>query len=136
MPPEQSGPEDPQEWLARARGNLVIARSELPGVELAELCFNAHQAAEKAIKAVLIYQEVEYPYIHDLRRLLRLVAGSGTAVPEPVRMAARLTDYSVTARYPAAPQDRPSRSEYREAIADAEAVLRWAEELVGPSPES
>ncbi|CAN5556409.1 hypothetical protein BH24GEM3_BH24GEM3_19830 [soil metagenome] len=133
MPPDLLPPDDPREWLTRAAGNLRIARSRLPGVELAELCFNAHQAAEKAIKAALIHRGIAYPYVHDLRRLLRLLNGGPDTVPAEVAQAARLTDYAVMARYPLPPEDRPTPKEYEEAVADAEQVLRWAEGIVGYS---
>lgn len=48
-------PDDPREWLNRARSNLRLAAQHEPGIYLEELCFNAHQAAEKAIKGVFIF---------------------------------------------------------------------------------
>ena len=131
MPPEDFSPDDPRGWLIRAAGNLRIARSLLPGVELAELCFNAHQAAEKAIKAALIKLDIPYPHVHDLRRLFRLFAEAGIAVPGRVAEAARLTDYAVRARYPMSVEERPSSEEHGRALADAETVLHWAEEIIG-----
>jgi len=47
-------PEDPREWLNRARSNLALAKAKRKGVYLEALCFDAQQAAEKAIKALLI----------------------------------------------------------------------------------
>lgn len=53
MPPERFRPEDPMEWLNRARSNLVRAKEvfHISGVYLEDLCFDAQQAAEKALKA-------------------------------------------------------------------------------------
>ena len=42
-------PDDPREWLNRARSNVLRAQTRLPGVYLEDLCFDAQQAAEKAI---------------------------------------------------------------------------------------
>src|SRR6266702_1719074 len=53
MPPERFPPDDPREWLNRARSNLARARAKIPDAYLEDLCFDAQQAAEKAIKAVL-----------------------------------------------------------------------------------
>jgi Uncharacterized conserved protein related to C-terminal domain of eukaryotic chaperone, SACSIN len=39
---------------------------------LEDLCFQAQQAAEKAIKAVFIARRLPFPYIHDLADLLFL----------------------------------------------------------------
>ncbi len=59
-------PDDPREWLVRARSDLALAGSSLAGVLLEDLCFHAQQAAEKAIKAVLIRHDTEFPLTHDL----------------------------------------------------------------------
>jgi HEPN domain-containing protein len=58
QPPERFPPDDPREWLNRARSNLIRAKSKLPGVYLEDLCFDAQQAAEKAIKAIVIQRNV------------------------------------------------------------------------------
>ena len=69
--PARFPPEDPREWLNRAHSNLAIARSRADSsVYLEDLCFNAQQAAEKALKAVCILHHIEYPYIHDLAALV------------------------------------------------------------------
>jgi HEPN domain-containing protein len=41
------------------------------GAPAAPGCLLAQQAAEKAIKAVLVAEDVDPPKLHDLRRLLR-----------------------------------------------------------------
>lgn len=84
MPPSRFPPDDPREWLRRAASNLVRAKSELPGVILEDLCFDAQQAAEKAIKGLLLHFGVGFPYTHDLARLLTLVQQAGLAVPPDV----------------------------------------------------
>ena len=56
--PERYPPEDPREWLNRARSNLALANMHGAGVYLEDLCFNAQQAVEKAIKALLIQRHV------------------------------------------------------------------------------
>ena len=52
--PERFPSDDPREWLNRARSNLARARDRAAEVYLEDLCFDAQQAAEKAIKAVMI----------------------------------------------------------------------------------
>ena len=71
-PPERYAPDDPREWMNRARSNLVRARSRIPGAYLEDMCFDAQQAAEKAIKAVMIARNIDFPYVHDLASLLSL----------------------------------------------------------------
>lgn len=97
-------PDDPREWLNRARANLVRAGMRAPGVYLEDLCFDAQQAAEKAIKAVLIRRGVEFPHTHDLGRLLALVRDEGESIPDAVEEARELTAYAWLTRYPAEPE--------------------------------
>ncbi len=126
-PPERFPPDDPREWLNRARSNLALARNRTPDVYLEDLCFEAQQAAEKAIKAVLIGRGVDFPYVHDLVRLLSLLEEEGESMPAAVRKAGTLTPYALITRYPGVV--RPvAEQEHKEAVEIAEAVVRWAEE--------
>jgi HEPN domain-containing protein len=96
MPPELRDPGDPAEWLRRARSNLAKAKAgDVPEVVYEDLCFDAQQASEKAIKALLVKQQVPFPKTHAIGELLRLVQENGIDVPSPIRESALLTDYAV-----------------------------------------
>ena len=126
-PPERFSPDDPREWLNRARSSLALAKSQVPDAYLEDLCFEAQQAAEKAIKAVLIRRAVDFPYVHDLARLLVLLEEAGEAIPESVRKAEELTPFALISRYPGL--SRPvTLEEYQVAVTTAEAVVQWAKE--------
>ena len=125
MPPERFPPDDPREWLNRARSSLALAKTHLPEAYLEDLCFQAHQAAEKAIKALLIKQGVVFPYVHDLARLLTILEEAGEPMPETIRNAEELTRYVVMTRYPR-PAEPVTEAQYKEAMATAEAVIQWA----------
>jgi len=128
---EQFSPDDPREWLNRARSNLAKARgiSGIPEVYLEDLCFDAQQAAEKAIKAALIHLGVRFPYVHDLAQLLALVERAGQNVPESIRRVASLSGYAVESRYPGL-SEPVTQEEYEEAIAIAEETVHWAQGVV------
>jgi HEPN domain-containing protein len=128
-PPERFAPDDPREWLNRARSNLAQASIRLPEVYLEDLCFQAQQAAEKAIKAVLIARRIPFPYVHDLARLLTLLEESGEAVPDRVKDAGRLTRFAVEPRYPGF--GRPvTEAEYQTLLDVAREVVHWAQQRV------
>jgi HEPN domain-containing protein len=131
MPPRRKAPDDPLEWLNRARSNLARAKADirLSDVYLEDLCFDAQQAAEKAIKAVLLNLRVPFPYIHDLAELLDLVQKAGKPIPKPVRDGGRLTRFAVVTRYPGMAEP-VTREDYRRAVRIAERVFRWAEKLI------
>ena len=129
MPHERRPPDDPREWINRARSNLVRAQAMLPGVYLEDLCFDAQQAAEKAIKAVLIARGAVFPPIHDLAGLLTLLGQNDEAIPPAIADAARLTRFAVTTRYPGVAEP-VTAEEHQRAVAIAEAVVTWAHERV------
>lgn len=134
MPPESFAPEDPLNWIAYARDDLKLAHVE--DVRAALLCFHAQQAAEKSVKAVLVSHGVEFPYTHNIAKLLHLVKAAGVPVPEAVQEAETLTAYAVGARYPAPPDEPISAGEYEEAVCTATEVVRWAESLLEDAPRS
>jgi HEPN domain-containing protein len=91
-----------------------------------DLCFDAQQAAEKAIKAVFIHRALRFPYVHDLKRLLQLLNRAGVKVPKYVWTAEVLTPFAFEARYPG-PSPPVTQRSYRRALGIAESVVRWAE---------
>jgi HEPN domain-containing protein len=132
--PERYPPEDPREWLNRARSNLVLASMHSEGVYLEDLCFNAQQAVEKAINAPLIQRHVQFPYVHDIAELLTILEAADQEIPPAIRQAARLTRFAVFTRYPGvAPPIR--QEEYTEAVRLAGEVLQWVESLIWRLPE-
>lgn len=101
----------------------------MPGVYLEDLCYDTQQAAEKAIKALLIHLDVCFPYTHDLTQLLTLAEGAGQEVPRDAKRAGALSDYAIESRYPGLAEP-VTEEEYEEAISTAEEVVQWAERIV------
>ncbi|MFB0534351.1 MAG: HEPN domain-containing protein [Anaerolineae bacterium] len=129
MVPERFPPDDPREWLNRAKSNLIQAKSEKPGVYWEDLCFQAQQAAEKSVKALLLHRGLRFPYVHDLAELIELLEQQGESIPSGIREVARLTNYAVEARYPGLAEP-VTREEYKMAVVLAEEVVRWVEKAL------
>lgn len=127
-------PDDPREWLSRAASNLARARTgaKNKAIYLEDLCFDAQQAAEKAIKAVFIERDLPFPYTHDLARLLTLLERAGEPIPVRIRKAERLTRFAVEARYPGI-GGPVTRAEYDRVVRLADAVVGWAQRRVAPT---
>lgn len=116
-------------WLERARSALKLAREgKVEGVFLEDLCFQAQQAAEKALKALLLRHGDEFPKTHSIGVLLQLVQ-EHEAVPEGVDEAIDLTDYAVQARYPGDyyPVDE---EEYERSVQIATRVVDWVADVL------
>jgi len=129
MSVQRHKPSDPREWLNRARSNLERAAVRTPHGYLEDLCFDAQQAAEKAVKAVLLANSIKFPYIHDLDELLGLAGKKGIEIPSAVGEAGLLSRYAFSTRYPGTARE-VTDEQHREAVGIAEAVLRWAEESI------
>lgn len=128
--PKRFPPDDPREWLNRAGSDLAMAKSRIAGAYMEDYCFHAQQAAEKAIKAVMMLRGVEFPYTHDLGWLLSMLESSGEKLSEQVRKADVLTEYAGILRYPVF-EEPVSEQDYEDAVAIAESVVLWAEDIIG-----
>ena len=127
MPREIGELGTPEDWLKRAKSNLAIAKqARSEEIYLEDLCFETQQAAEKAIKAVLLSKGIQFRFVHDIAELLTLLEQRGITVSEDIRAAAGLTDYSVESRYPG-PFEPVVEDEFAEALKIAEAVVNWAD---------
>ena len=124
MPPERFPPDDPREWLRRADSNLAQARSTKAEICREDLCFQAQQAVEKALKALLLARGARPPHTHDLATLLRLIEKTGEVVPKAIERVVRLTDYAVEMRYPGL-FEPVTQAEYREARSLASRCVAW-----------
>lgn len=60
-PHERLGLDDPREWLNRARSNLARVRHQVAGTHFEVVRFEAQQAAEMALKAVMVLRGIDLP---------------------------------------------------------------------------
>ncbi|MBI2267296.1 MAG: HEPN domain-containing protein [Armatimonadetes bacterium] len=129
MPPERTEPGTPTDWLRRAWSDLELAQMDRSSrILLEDLCFHAQQAAEKALKAILVSRSIPFPRTHNIGTLVDLLPES-IEIPLEAAGAARLSDYAVSTRYPG-DLEPVTHEEHVEAVRIAEALLRWAEGIV------
>ena len=129
MPHEAHFLGSPTDWLRYAYSDLELARVDRPPKVLFEgLCFHAQQAAEKALKAVLIAKGVPAPKTHNIRTLLDFLP-EHIIPPQEVEDAASLTDYAVISRYPG-DFESVDEEEYKETVRLAENVVLRAERII------
>lgn len=124
-------PGSPHSWLAHAKSDLRITelcrvdRQVLPN----QTAFHAQQAAEKAIKAVLVKHQIRFPRTHDLAALIALIERHSVVWPFAPDEVEELNPFAVQTRYPDE-TDQLTESELAEAIAVARRVVDWAEEQI------
>jgi HEPN domain-containing protein len=120
---------DHNTWLRYAEEDVATAERMLQqeGFALRWACFLAQQAAEKALKAVLVREGTRFPYTHRLQDLRDLVPPS-RRVAEVDADLATLTGWSEAARYP--PAVEIGLKQAGRAVSDARAVVDAAREDV------
>ncbi len=116
--------EEVRRWLRHAEEDLRAAEALLNNSEIAprHICWLAQQCAEKALKAVLVFLDIDFPYSHDLDGLRNLIPGEWE-VKASYPDLSDLTEWAVEARYPG---DWPDAvvSDADVAIAQAQSILQ------------
>jgi HEPN domain-containing protein len=113
--------------LNHAESDLRLAKlaANDPYIIGGQVCFHAQQAAEKSIKAALLFRGIEFPLTHDIEELLKLAEDQGVIIPEEVQEADHLTPYAVETRYPGYLQEITG-DDVSNALRIAEQTVSWA----------
>ena len=89
-------------WISHAEEDLLLAQH---GLKLKSsspyklIAYHAQQCAEKYLKAFLVYHKIDFPYTHNISRLLELCADKADWT-EKIKDAEELTPFTITTRYP------------------------------------
>jgi HEPN domain-containing protein len=111
------------EWIRLAELDLGIARhlfETFRPMPLEPICNHCQQSAEKILKGFLVFNEVEPPKTHKLRKLCDMCIEIKTDFYDFERELAILTRYSVFPRY-------PNELELEES--DAETAIKYADKI-------
>ena len=95
-------PELIAQWLLKADHDLGTAKLiylHLPDY-YDTIAFHCQQAVEKYLKTYLIYLNIDFKPVHDLRYLLNLVLTQDLTLDTMYESISSLNDYAVKIRYP------------------------------------
>ncbi len=118
------------DWFRQAEADLQHARHSLQFGDFEWCCFAAHQAAEKALKAIFLKQGMD-AWGHTLTVLIGNLPKTVSPPPEELLNFARMLDkFYIPTRYPnsfdfGAPTDFYTKEEAQNAIKQAEAILEY-----------
>jgi HEPN domain-containing protein len=122
-------------WLRQAHSDLAMAVYASAGGFLAQACYHCTQAAEKALKALLLALDQEPPRTHSIERLLLQVEELGIETTPlrqlPLKSLQRMTTAS---RYPdgdEAPVDLFDERDAALALEVAQALVAFADQQLG-----
>jgi HEPN domain-containing protein len=120
-----------EQLLRRANEDQAAVEAMLPIDEVADaiVCFHAQQAVEKALKAVLAANGIEFAPRHDLRALMGQCKAAQRPLPQELAEVDLLSPYAAELRY----DDDVARTVARAtALSWAIAAVRWAREQIEP----
>ena len=125
--------EDAMKWLSYANDDLGVAQHLFETYypkPLAIICFHCQQAAEKAIKAIIILHGSQggMPKKHDILLLLKQVKNIVTIENKLYDYADTLAPYSVEMRYPN--ELELTELHAKKAIDMAQEFIKWANDIV------
>jgi HEPN domain-containing protein len=114
-----------KQWFSAADDDLksaeYLATMRYPRPE-GIICFHCQQSAEKYLKGFLFKNNVEFPKIHDLIKLLELCECVDVQFSTILSKCNTLNRYSVISRYPdeleIVPEDTNSALQYAKEIRD------------------
>ena len=86
--------------IRKAESDLQAARLCLASNQALDVaCFHTQQAAEKYLKAYLISKDVEFPFIHNIEKLIALSAKHDEEFNSTKLSGELLTPFAVSSRY-------------------------------------
>jgi len=115
-----------RQWLDRARSNLERARADRFSRHILyeDMCFDCQQSVEKALKALLVFKNIEFEWTHDIGILIKNLEDNHVKVMDNIKKSASLSVYAVRTRYPG--EEEPvTKKEFKEALDLAEIVFKW-----------
>jgi len=110
-------------WLLRAQRDLATARKLAAGDDpyLDTAIYHCQQAAEKAIKGLLVFHEQRFEKVHNVQLLLAQALPFAPGLAAWLEAAESLTPYATAFRYPSEILE-PDRAEFDAALAAAEEI--------------
>jgi len=123
--------EEVRSWLRKASSDLLSARIlvEHSPLVLGPAAFHCQQAAEKTVKAFLVWRSVTFEKVHSLVYLMDLCEAEEPGFASLREETESLSSYAVEIRYPG---DAPevSLEEAHQALAAAEALWDFVLDLL------
>ncbi len=138
MPPDDARLQDARAWLSKAELDLKAAAHEISSPAEAlwgDVMFHAQQAAEKALKAFLAWQDVPFRKTHNLEELGRQCATLDPTLKAIADEAGPLTEYAWRFRYPGDATE-PERAEAEDALKAAQRAYNAVLDRLPPAARS
>ena len=112
------------EWIKYSKNDLTVAKHLYDNMhprQLEIICYHSQQSVEKALKALMVLNNITPPKIHDLNRLCEICKEIDDVFSQITQQCSTLSLYSSLPRYP---------FEIEVLDSDAESAIRKADEIL------
>lgn len=136
--------EEYKEWLTFARTDFESAKyldsAPFHPRPLNVICYHCQQAAEKAVKALIVYfgSQGGMPKVHDISFLMNQIKNivreeKGIELEHELLMIAdSLSKYGVAPRYPN--EIEVDEQQVKKALSNSETILKWVDSVIAAEP--
>lgn len=120
-----------KKWLEKTHDDLLWTKHNIKGTFYSQACFSSQQAAEKALKAFMLYHHKPLRKIHDLRALVQDATNIDPSFENLKKYASKLTIYYVETRYPIFEEfEKFTQKQADEALEFAEKIATFVESKI------
>ena len=86
-------------WLQKAESDIKAMDASLSVEAFDAACFHAQQSVEKYLKAFLIQSGANFPFTHNLAKLIEICEGVDESFHSLLSVVESLTPYAIEVRY-------------------------------------
>ena len=115
--------DEARRWFLQAKDDFKAAKYNFEGNILKVAAFLCQQSIEKGFKSLLIEKTDEFPKIHDLTRLAKLVE----APLKIQELCSKINPAYIASRYPDS-ANKYSKSDVEKLLKYSQEVIKWLEE--------
>jgi len=119
-------------WLEKAQRDLQDAATLISSGSYANALYHCQQAAEKARRAFLTYDQTPFRKTHELNELFPDILAIDRSLQPMLDQAGKLSEYAWKFRYPGAPYE-PDVAEAAEGLRRAELTVHEIEQRLPPA---
>jgi HEPN domain-containing protein len=124
---------DAAAWLDFANYDFKTAKWNFEGKIYTSACYASQQAAEKALKALILAKGKVIPKVHNLDRLISELKSLGVDTRRIEKESQELDKYYISTRYPGqygAPEGLYNKADAQSAVEAAWEILKFVQEKI------